>query len=103
MKKVFCALAVISAGVLLSATAVAQQEGGSGKGNMMRSACKADVQQFCSDVQRGGGRIINCLFDHYKEVSDNCYAVLKKIDARRNGGGNDAPPSSQRNDNGNGQ
>jgi len=59
----------------------------------MRQACKDDVKSFCSDVQPGGGRIIRCLHDHYKAISDGCYAVLQKLDEGR-GGKDNAPQDS---------
>ena len=43
-----------------------------------QTACATDVKQFCPDVEQGGGRIKQCLLDHYKDVSDACYGVLEK-------------------------
>jgi hypothetical protein len=40
--------------------------------------CKQDVRQFCSAVKPGGGRIMDCLLDHQKSISDGCYTVLAK-------------------------
>ncbi len=37
-----------------------------------------DSQKFCKGIQPGGGRIIDCLIDHQKDLSDACYEVLKK-------------------------
>ncbi len=34
--------------------------------------CKDDKNKFCADVQMGGGRIIKCLNDHSKDLSDKC-------------------------------
>ena len=41
-------------------------------------SCKQDVKQFCGNVQRGGGRIINCLMDHQNDISDACYDALSQ-------------------------
>jgi hypothetical protein len=41
-------------------------------------ACKQDVKKFCSNVQPGGGRIVNCLLDHQDDISDGCYDTLSK-------------------------
>jgi len=39
-------------------------------------ACRGDVQAYCADVPRGGGRILQCLRDHRGQVSDGCQAAL---------------------------
>ena len=44
----------------------------------MRQACAADVKNFCAQVKPGGGRIVECLEDHSKEISDECYDLLEK-------------------------
>jgi len=36
------------------------------------------VKQFCPNVEPGGGRIKECLLDHYKDVSDECYGILQQ-------------------------
>jgi len=51
----------------------------SGPGNGLMSSCKNDVKQYCSDVQPGGGRIINCLKDHTQEISQECHNSLDKM------------------------
>jgi hypothetical protein len=48
-----------------------------------RQACEADIKQFCQNVKPGGGRIIQCLENHSKEVSDGCYGVLEKRGERK--------------------
>jgi len=52
----------------------------------MRQACAADVKKFCAQVKPGGGRILECLEDHSKEVSDECYGLLEKRAERQKGG-----------------
>ncbi len=61
--------------------------GAGGSIKAFTSACQDDVKSFCKAVQPGGGRIIDCLIDHQKEISDACYAVLKK---RQDGQGSGA-------------
>jgi hypothetical protein len=39
--------------------------------------CKADLQKFCSDVQPGQGRMIDCLKAHVPDLSPNCQTKLK--------------------------
>lgn len=43
----------------------------------LRAACKADGHKFCSSVQPGGGRIIECLNTHKSELSAACQDALK--------------------------
>ena len=67
--------------------------GGQGKGRM--AACHDDVQKLCSDVQPGGGRIINCLKEHKDQVSDGCQNAFKVArQDRRQATGGEAPPAS---------
>jgi hypothetical protein len=81
-------LALLSSAVIVccAASAAAQQR--------PREACRADVKEFCGDVEPGHGQIIDCLEEHYKDLSDGCYNALKKMqdrkESRRNG--NDGPP-----------
>lgn len=37
-----------------------------------REACKADVEEFCKDVQAGNGRILQCLKKHEEHISEKC-------------------------------
>lgn len=38
----------------------------------VRSACSADIQRFCNDVEPGKGRIMMCLQKHLPDVSRQC-------------------------------
>lgn len=49
----------------------------------MREACEADIKQFCSNVKPGGGRIVQCLEQHQKEVSQGCNQLLEKKESRQ--------------------
>lgn len=44
-----------------------------------RTACAGDVKQFCPTVVPGGGNILQCLEENYKDVSENCYQALKRF------------------------
>ena len=56
-----------------------------------RQACKADYQKFCSGVQRGGGRIADCLNSPKGELSTACQEVLNKSPPAKDG----TPPAEQ--------
>ena len=67
-------------------TAPAQEEhGGRGREarHKMQEACGADIKQFCANVEPGGGRIVQCLEQHQKEVSQGCNQLLEKHESRR--------------------
>lgn len=53
-------------------------QGDQGNASPAGQACRQDAQQFCKGVQPGGGRIVNCLLDHQKDLSDACYDTLAK-------------------------
>ena len=71
-----------------SPTQPGQQPGGRRTEAMqhMRQACAADAKKFCAQVKPGGGRILECLEDHSKEISDECYNLLEKRAERQKGG-----------------
>jgi len=49
----------------------------------LRAACGADVQKFCSGVQPGGGRIVECMKGYVRELSPGCLAAARaEIQAR---------------------
>ncbi len=39
-------------------------------------ACRAEMDEFCKDVERGEGRIIKCLREHDAKLSDKCRAYV---------------------------
>ena len=67
-------IAVVACVVGVSTAAFAQNQRGA-----VREACKADVEKYCSDVQRGGGRIVECLNKQHDTLGEACQ---KTLDAR---------------------
>jgi hypothetical protein len=39
--------------------------------------CAPDVQKLCANVKVGGGRIQQCLEDHYQDLSPDCYHAVE--------------------------
>jgi hypothetical protein len=46
-------------------------------------ACKADADKLCSGVEAGGGKIMKCLREHKKDVSEGCKSAMKDARAER--------------------
>ncbi len=47
-----------------------------------QQACRGDVEQFCKDVQPGGGRIVKCLKEHEAQLSAGCKEQMGQRPAR---------------------
>jgi hypothetical protein len=65
---------LVTSMVFAVSTAVAQTDSpvrGPG-GAKIRAACGDDLQRFCVDVRPGGGRLIQCLSSHVRELSEVC-------------------------------
>ena len=42
-----------------------------------RGACRGDVQKLCAGVERGGGKIRECLSSNMDKLSDGCKAMVE--------------------------
>lgn len=42
-------------------------------------SCRNDIRTYCSDIKEGTGRVIDCLRNNFKGISDVCYKELKEI------------------------
>ena len=73
MKPVVAFLSLVVAS-LLSCSLVSAAPGESLKDN----PCAADIQKYCSDVTRGGGRVVACLKAHEDKLSPQCRASMEE-------------------------
>ena len=44
--------------------------------------CDADLEKFCSAVEAGEGRLLQCLDDNSKKISARCTQALKDVGAK---------------------
>ena len=68
-----------------SATSAVPDVGGAGGGHGAMKACKADRQTYCADVEKGGGRVMQCMKDHADKLSPSCKEALVAMKAQRQG------------------
>jgi len=47
------------------------------EGGPHRGACRADAERLCAGVERGGGRIFNCLAGQKDKLSDDCRKMVE--------------------------
>jgi OOP family OmpA-OmpF porin len=45
---------------------------------IMGDGCSKEVNTLCADVPMGGGRVMNCLFDHENQLSAGCKQAIDK-------------------------
>lgn len=50
----------------------------SGLAGAQDSACTADMQKFCANIEPGAGRVSKCLGEHSQELSAGCRDQIKK-------------------------
>lgn len=58
--------------VSLSSTVLAQTGG-----SQVRIACHDDAQKLCANVERGGGRVVNCLISQKDKLSEACRRAME--------------------------
>jgi hypothetical protein len=49
----------------------------------VQQACKMDVETYCATVERGEGRILNCLKEHRDNVSEGCKTAVRGMQEQR--------------------
>ena len=70
----FGTVSLALAGLLLASPALPAKDGG---------ACKADVEKYCKNVEKGGGRIKQCLSDHKADLSTECRTKIERHEQRK--------------------
>jgi hypothetical protein len=68
MKRLVVAGALSLAVVAIGAPAHAQKQS---------TACNADIEKFCANVEKGQGRIMKCLQEHSKDLSADCKKAME--------------------------
>lgn len=63
--------------ILFAVSAAVAQTGSPGAGGAkLRVACGEDLQRFCVGVRPGGGRLVQCLSSHTRELSEACGSAV---------------------------
>jgi hypothetical protein len=57
--------------------------GGHGGHRGAMKACQADRQTYCAGVEKGGGRIMQCMKQHASQLSAGCKSALQEMRAER--------------------
>jgi uncharacterized low-complexity protein len=45
----------------------------------LKKACGSDIQTYCGDAEKGGGRVGRCLRDNFDKLSGDCQTQLKAM------------------------
>ena len=48
-----------------------------------KKACHDDAQKFCKDIDPGEGRMVRCLEEHEKSLSEGCRATFERKESTR--------------------
>ena len=46
------------------------------------TACETEIQKFCSNIEKGKGKLRACLNEHTADLSDGCKASMAAHDAK---------------------
>ena len=72
----------LSAGLIASCLLVAPATAQAGLEDI-RTYCMSDIKRLCKGIEPGGGRLIQCLKTHKKEMSVGCAQALQKLKAKK--------------------
>jgi hypothetical protein len=76
--KAFGIAGLLASSFIVSSPALAQTKSG-----MLRDACREDYQRYCAKVQRGGGRIRQCMMENANQLTPQCRESLRDIQGSR--------------------
>ena len=77
------ALALILVPMAASAQSASPQSSAPDMRERIRTACAADVQKFCANVERAKGAMRSCLEANDKQLSEGCRAARAERAAAR--------------------
>ncbi|MGH6853137.1 MAG: cysteine rich repeat-containing protein [Methylocella sp.] len=72
----------LSAGFIASCLLVAPAKSQAGLADI-RTYCMNDLKRLCNGIEPGGGRLLQCLKAHKKEMSVGCAQALQKLKAKK--------------------
>jgi hypothetical protein len=64
-----------------------------GRGAMR--ACREDMARLCAGVERGGGRLMQCMREHKDQLSDGCKSAMAQVRQQRREQHMDGAPAPQ--------
>jgi len=70
---------ILRVALIAIACATASSAGLAQDSTRPRGACREDVQKLCAGIERGGGRILDCLAGQKDKLSDDC---RKQVESR---------------------
>ncbi len=75
----FLQSALLVAGILGAAQLMFSPVAAQTKSGALRDACMEDYRRFCANVQRGGGRIRQCMLENASQLTPQCRESMKAV------------------------
>jgi len=69
--------ALVVAGLIGAAQGLSAPAAAQAKSGALREACMDDYRRFCANVQRGGGRVRQCMLDNANQLTPQCRDSIK--------------------------
>jgi hypothetical protein len=64
----------------------AARDAGQDRREAFRAACAGDVAKLCADVEKGKGRVIDCMRGHADKLTPSCKTELTNLSGNSRGG-----------------